>query len=99
MANLAQKLLGMNIGLAAIMGCDSRQDVVLTSGQIENVEVKYIRNKEVGFDSASLEIYDSRGHLRAHLDLPGSVNYNGFIQYDDKKVTIEGFDIIEPTSK
>ena len=95
MTTLKQKLIGVSIGLAGLTSCDNPTDITLTEGNVENLEIRYVRNvKWADSDSKSIEIYDSNGHLRAQFE---PVN-NGFIQYNDKKIRLEGGDVVKSSS-
>lgn len=104
MKNLLQRLfLAGTIGLAGLglNGCSDRTTPI-ESGKIDNIELRFVKRvaRTVQSNAVDLEIYDSKGKLRAQFEIElepynSPPNHPGFIQYNDRKVMLRDGNFIE----
>ncbi|MEK6872060.1 MAG: hypothetical protein AABX16_04115 [Nanoarchaeota archaeon] len=83
MISTQKRLMLGAIGLVSLVaGCDSYSNKEILKGKIENAEIMFIHRIQPAYDGYTIEIYDTKGNIKAQFDF-GSTLPNGFIQYDD----------------
>ena len=87
MKGIQKKLVIGTLCLASLLsGCSRSTHQELLSEKIDGVEIKFVRHEDIWTNKTTMELYDSKGNLKAQLDygyLP-----DGFIDSDTDKVDI-----------
>ena len=82
-------IITLFIALACLAGCDKRENIVLDEAEIEGpVKIRLVQEVRLGWDNYALNVYDSKGMLRATLTAIGTLPEGTMILHDDGKIWV-----------